>query len=320
MTSSQGRITLWGMEVFVATAEEGSITAAARRLGASTATVSQQITNLETSIGTALLNRGARPVRLTPAGDMFLLRANTILNEADQAQAELATAHLSRLTRFRLGMIEDFDADVTPALLASLGSELKQCHFLLETGATHRLLDQLDARALDVVVAADMGPISDAMETYPLMEEPFIVAAPKGVVQQSDLLTFMRSFPFIHYTTRQHMGRVITDHLARQNIKVQHRFELDSYHSILAMVEQGAGWAILTPLGWRRAGRLTEQVDVFELPFEPLSRKISLTARRDVLGEMPGQMAEVLRPLIQGMLVDPAKSALPWLGDSLRLL
>lgn len=304
----------------MATAEEGSITAAARRLGSSTATVSQQITNLEASIGTALLNRGARPMTLTPAGDMFLLRANTILNEADQAQAELARANHSRLTRFRIGMIEDFDADVTPALLADLGAQLEHCHFLLETGATHRLLDQLDARALDVVVAADAGPISEAMETHPLMEEPFIVATPKGVVQKDGLLEFMNSSPFIHYTNRHHMGRMITDHLARQNITMRHRFELDSYHSILAMVEQGAGWAILTPLGWRRAGRLTEEVDVFDLPFEPLRRKISLTARRDVLGEMPRQMADALRPQIQSMIVDPAKAALPWLGDSLRLL
>lgn len=320
MTSSQGRITFWGMEVFVATAEEGSITAAARRLGSSTATVSQQITNLETAIGTPLLNRGARPVTLTPAGDMFLLRANTILNEAEQAQAELAMADLSRLTRFRLGMIEDFDADVTPALLGHLASELKKCHFLLETGASHRLLDQLDARALDVVVAADMGPISDAMETFGLMEEPFVVATPKGATRKEELPSFMGESALIHYTTRHHMGRLITDHLSRQNITLRHRFELDSYHSILSMVAQGAGWAILTPLGWLRAGRFVEQVDVYELPFEPLSRRISLTARREVLGDMPEQIAEALRPKLQNMIIEPAQAALPWLGDQLRLV
>ncbi|MDP5348271.1 MAG: LysR family transcriptional regulator, partial [Paracoccaceae bacterium] len=33
MVDSPGRITLWGIEVFVATAEEGSISSAARRLG-----------------------------------------------------------------------------------------------------------------------------------------------------------------------------------------------------------------------------------------------------------------------------------------------
>ncbi len=320
MTATQGKITLWGMEVFVATAEEGSITAAARRLGASAATVSQQITNLEGAIGTSLLNRGARPVTLTPAGDMFLRRANTILNEADQATAELAMADLSRMTRFRLGMIDDFDADVTPDLLAEMGGELKNCHFLLETGASLRLLDLLESRALDVAVAADMGPISDAMETYPLLEEPFVVATPKGKAAQDDLLRYMRRNPLIHYTTRQHMGRLITDHLSRQNINMRHRFELDSYHSILAMVAQGSGWAILTPLGWLRAGRFKDQVDVFELPFEPLSRQISLTARRDVLGEMPRQMAQRLRPKLESMIVQPAQKALPWLGETLRIL
>jgi len=319
MTTSQGRLTLWGMEVFVTTAEEGSITAAARRLGTSAATISQQITNLETAMGTALLNRGARPVALTPAGDMFLLRANTILNEADQAQSELAQADLSRLTRFRIGMIEDFDADVTPALLADFGAQMKNCSFLLETGASHRLFDQLEARALDVAVTADMGPVNEAMETHALIEEPFLVAAPKGQ-GQGDLLNYMRGTPLIMYTTRHFMGRMIADHLARLSVTTEHRFELDSYHSILAMVAQGAGWAILTPLGWRRAGRFTEQVDVFQLPFEPLSRTIHLTARRDVMGDMPAQMAEALRPKLQKLIVDPAKQALPWLGDAMRVL
>ena len=54
MTEAAGRITLWGVEVFVAAAEEGSVTAAARRLDASVATVSQQLTKLEVSTGTTL--------------------------------------------------------------------------------------------------------------------------------------------------------------------------------------------------------------------------------------------------------------------------
>lgn len=320
MTSSQGRITLWGIEVFVATAEEGSITAAARRLGASAATISQQITNLEASIGTTLLNRASRPVILTPAGDMFLLRANAILHEAEQAKAELAMADLSRLTQFRLGMIVDFDADVTPDLLADLGDDLKNCHFLLETGATHRLLDQLDSRALDVVVAANMGPISEAIEAHPLLVEPFFVAAPKGVTSDRNLKQYMQHAPHIHYSDRYHMGRLLTDHLARENIKTGYRFQLDSYLAIMAMVARGAGWALLTPLGWRRASRFMDQVDVFKFPFAPLSREIHLTARRDVLGDLPKQVAQSLRPKIQSAIVDPTKKALPWLGDSFRML
>ena len=247
MASTAGRITLWGVEVFVATAEETSISAAARRLGTSAATVSQQLTNLEGAIGATLLNRGERPVTLTPAGEMFLRRANTILNEADQARAELAMADFSRLTRFRLGMIEDFDADVTPRLLSLMGEELKSCQFLLETGASHRLYDLLDTRALDVIVAADMGGPWEGMEVHPLLTEPFVVAVPKGAINGDDVLRHLRRMPLIQYTTRHYMGRLIAGHLARQNLMLAHRFELDSYHAIMAMVAQGAGWTILTP-------------------------------------------------------------------------
>ncbi|SEW22733.1 DNA-binding transcriptional regulator, LysR family [Cognatiyoonia koreensis] len=317
---SQTKITLWGIEVFVATAEEASITAAARRLGASAATVSQQITNLEGAVGTSLMDRSARPVTLTPAGEMFLRRANTILNEAEQAQADLKLADLSRMTRFRLGMIEDFDADVTPALLAQMATELKNCRFLLETGASHQLVDLLDARALDVVVAADVGPGKDTVERHPLMTEPFVAVVPHGALKDGDRAKQLRRMSLIHYSTRQYMGRMIADHLAQQNLNLTRRFELDSYHAIMAMVAQGAGWTIMTPLGWMRADRFRAQVDVMPLPFAPLSRTISLIARRDVLGTMPAGIAERLRPQLQSMIVDPAVKALPWLKDDMQLL
>ena len=62
MTQSTGRVTLWGIEVFLAIAEEGSISAAARRLGSSPSAVSQQLSGLETTLGAQLFDRGARPV------------------------------------------------------------------------------------------------------------------------------------------------------------------------------------------------------------------------------------------------------------------
>jgi len=320
MAATTGRITLWGIEVFVATAEEASISAAARRLGTSAATVSQQLSNLEGAIGTTLLNRGERPVTLTPAGAMFLRRANTILNEADQARAELAMADYSRLTRFRLGMIDDFDADVTPRLLGAMGEKLRNCQFLLETGASHRLFDLLDERALDVIVAADLGVPVTGMEVHALLEEPFVAAVPRGAVGTGDVARQLRRLPLIQYTTRQVMGRTIAAHLTRNNITLTHRFELDSYHAIMAMVASGAGWSILTPMGWLRAQRFRKDVEILPLPFAPLSRTISLTARRGILGEMPAEMAERLRGLIDAHIVTPARAEMPWLGESLRRL
>jgi DNA-binding transcriptional LysR family regulator len=315
MPEVQGRVTLWGIEVFLAVADERAISAAARRLGVSPSAISQQLTGLETALGAVLLDRSARPLGLTPAGAMFRRHAQTILNAEAEARAELAVADLSGLTTLRLGMIEDFDAEVTPGLLQALAQDLKGCRFLLETGASHRLLDQLDQRALDIVVAADLGSESADggwREVHPLLTEPFLAVTPKGR-SHADL-------PLIQYTARHLMGRQIAGHLARQNLRLAHRFELDSYHAILAMVAGGQGWTILTPLALHHAARFRDGVDVAPLPFAPLDRTLSLSARAGVLRDMPGQVAGRLRGLIAAQVVAPAQGQWPWLGDSLRVL
>jgi DNA-binding transcriptional LysR family regulator len=246
---------------------------------------------------------------------MFRRHAQTILNAEAEARADLAVADLSGLTTLRLGMIEDFDAEVTPALLSSLAQDLKGCRFLLETGASHRLLDQLESRSLDIVVAADLGTESSDdgwREVHPLLAEPFLAVTPKGR-SHSDL-------PLIQYTARHLMGRQIAGHLARQNLRLAHRFELDSYHAILAMVAAGQGWTILTPLALHHAARFRPQISVMPLPFEPLQRTLSLSARAGVLRDMPAQVAERLRGLIGSQIVAPAQAEWPWLGDTLRVL
>ena len=313
MPEPQGRVTLWGIEVFLAVAEEGAISAAARRLAASPSAISQQLSGLEAALGAVLVDRGARPMGLTPAGAMFRRHAQVILNAEAEARAELALSDLSGLTTMRLGMIEDFDADVTPRLLSALAIELKGCRFLLETGASHRLLDQLEARALDIVVAADLG--SEAVlegwrEVHPLLAEPFVAVRPKGQ-GAADL-------PLVQYTARHLMGRQIAAHLAKQNLRLAHRFELDSYHAILAMVAGGAGWTILTPLALHHAGRFLDSVDVSPLPFAPLERTLSLSARAGVLRDIPAQVATQLRGLVATQVVEPALARWPWMQGSLR--
>ncbi|SIO56793.1 DNA-binding transcriptional regulator, LysR family [Rhodovulum sp. ES.010] len=316
-----GRITLWGTEVFVAAAEEGTLSAAARRLGASVSAVSQQLSALEAALGAALLDRTARPLALTPAGEMFLRRARAMLAEAGAARAEIAARDLSALPLMRLGMIEDLEADVTPRLLSEMAGELTRSRFQLETGPSHRLLGLLDARALDMVVAADPGQAADWMELHPLLTEPFLVAAPQGRLDRAgDVLAQLMALPFVQYTQRHQMGRQIAEHLARHDLRPAGRFELDSYNAILAMVAGGAGWTILTPLGLLHARRFRTEVDVLPLPLAPLSRRIALIARAGVLGDMPLRMADRLRPLLRDLVVEAAVGRQPWLQDALRVL
>ncbi len=321
MVETAGRITLWGIEVFVTTAEEGSISAAARRLGVSVSAVSQQLSGLEGAIGASLLDRSTRPMKLTPSGRILRRRAQTILNEASLAQAELASDSLTALTRFRIGIIEDFEADITPRLLSSLSEDLLDCQFLLETGASHGLVDQLDARALDVVIGADQGEVAAWAEVHQILRDPYVAIVPKGALDGGDdPMETLAKTPLIQYTSRHVMGRQIAAHLAREKVTLSHRFELDSYHAIMAFVAKGQGWSILTPLAVMHALRFAKDVDVVPLPMAPFSRTITLTARKDMLGDIPEMTAERLKLLLAKHLLAPAHKRMPWLIDQLTLL
>lgn len=305
----------------MATAEERSITAAARRLGASASAVSQQLTNLETALGVTLLMRNARPMTLTPAGDVFRRRAQSILNEAAQARAELAVTGVPSLRRLRIGVIDDLEADMTPQLLVRMANRLEGCQFLLETGASHGLYDQLEAQALDVIVTAEMGEAPPWAEVHPILSEGFVAAAPRGLVDAGgDLLAQLKVHPLVQYTTRHHMGRLIATHLAQQNLTLAHRYELDSYHAILALVAQGEGWTILPPLALMRARRLLEGLELFDLPFAPVSRRIVLMARRGILEDVPETVSYELQALLRDVVVGPAVATYPHLSARLQLL
>ena len=71
------------------------------------------------------------------------------------------------------------------------------------------------------------------------------------------------------------------------------------------MVAAGTGWTILTPLAVLHAARFRDRIELNPLPMPPLTRRIALTARRDVLGAMPADVAARLRVLFQDMIVSP---------------
>src|SRR6201997_4440556 len=71
---------------FVAVAEAGSLTvAAAHKLHTSQPSLSRQIRDLESELGSQLLTRRARGIELTPAGRTFLDHARLVLSQVDAA-------------------------------------------------------------------------------------------------------------------------------------------------------------------------------------------------------------------------------------------
>jgi DNA-binding transcriptional LysR family regulator len=167
-------------------------------------------------------------------------------------------------------------------------------------------------RDRDIVIAADAEADGDWREIHPLMTEPFVAVTPHGAR--------IEDLPLVLYTARHLMGRQIAAHLSRQGMKPAHRFELDSYAAILAMVAGGEGWSILTPLALHQARAFRPKVEVRPLPFAPLSRTLSLSARAGILRDVPAQIAARLRLLIAEKVVAPALTDCPWLDPALRVL
>ena len=82
------------LEYFVAVAQEGQMTRAARRLGIAQPALSQAIAQLESELGLRLLDRHARGVTLTPAGRALYDKALVAVAASDEAIS--AARHLSR--------------------------------------------------------------------------------------------------------------------------------------------------------------------------------------------------------------------------------
>ncbi|HTO29914.1 MAG TPA: LysR family transcriptional regulator [Pararhizobium sp.] len=83
-------VKLDGITSFVAIAESGSISEAARRLRLSKSVVSERLAELERSLGAGLLHRTTRKLTLTEDGTAFLERASRIVQEIEEAAADMA--------------------------------------------------------------------------------------------------------------------------------------------------------------------------------------------------------------------------------------
>ena len=78
------------LRAFTAVAEEGSVSAAGRKLHLSQSAVSQTVQSLERQLGVQLLTRGAGGVTLTGAGTVLLGEARTLIAQHDRALAAVS--------------------------------------------------------------------------------------------------------------------------------------------------------------------------------------------------------------------------------------
>ncbi|MDE4176488.1 LysR family transcriptional regulator [Phaeobacter sp. PT47_59] len=319
-------VTLRGLEVFEALAKTGSVAQAAEITGLSQPAVSQQLRNLEKALSSDLVDHSRRPMVVTPAGRTFLARTEAVLAELRLAQSELTVVDLSHLPALSMGLIDDFDNDLTPRLMTILADSLTKCRFKMITASSHDIIAAMEARELHIAVAATTGALRDGIVEYPLVQDPFILVAPKGFIQGSTSAAQgldpaqLSALPFLRYAGDQLISQQIEAHLARQHVTYESRFEIGSHLALMAMVARRVGWAITTPLGYMRAARFHDQIEAYALPFGTAARTISLFTGADWADQVPRDVAQTMRHLIQSQMIDPALVRLPWLAGEFKVI
>ena len=103
---------LQDLEIFVATAAQGGLSAAARLLDISPAVASAGLKRLEADLDTALFVRTTRSMRLTLAGERLLARGKPLLDGLREAEDELAAGHDKVEGQLQISMPSDLGRHV----------------------------------------------------------------------------------------------------------------------------------------------------------------------------------------------------------------
>lgn len=309
------RITFRGVEVFVAAVEEGSVTGAAKRLGASPSSVSLQLSNLEAALDARLIERSAHRFTLTTAGEAFRPRALRILDEVSGAQAALSASNQSPRMTLRIALVEEFDAHVVPAWLEDLGRDFPNIRFQIRSGASHESHAALSSREADMIVAVDSTEPADWVEEHAVLRDPFVLVSTSAGAG----LPALMQRPFIRYAREQFMGRQIEAQFRRTGSIPARGDEFSSSQAVLSMVHARQGWAVTTA-AVMAAMPIGGGLSVAPLPIPAFSRTLSLSARRDVLGDLPGRFANALRRTVEAQVVGPGRARHPFLDDALRVV
>jgi len=163
-------------------ARTGSMTAAARSLAYTQPAVSHHVNRLEAEVGTALVVRHGRGVRLTEAGRALVAHADAILARLADAEEEVAAIAGLRAGRVRLAAFPTAAAAFVPAALASLHARAPDVSVTLVEAEPPQALTALRAGEVDVAVVfshAGEPPDGDArLRTVPLLDDPISVVVP----------------------------------------------------------------------------------------------------------------------------------------------
>lgn len=238
------------LNIVVAATDNGSFSAAARKLNIEVSAVSRTIREVEDYLGIAIFERLPRGVRLTGAGLSYVASARDILARYSRANLDARLAGAGRPLHLTIGFPWSASCKPMIALLRSFAIELPTAAVELVEAGNDELVDRVRSRQLDVAIAEIEPPPlrsiegSGPLSIVPLWREPLELVVPSGLEY--------RSLTWSDLSKARLLSRSIDDsprfaqHLLRLGgPKLTFEPHAVSQEGLLGLVAAGMGWTLI---------------------------------------------------------------------------
>lgn len=284
------------LTAFIAIAETGSFSAAARRLGRAVSSVSYSLGQLEAYCGFPLLERGPKQSELTPRGRALFAEAKSVVDDARRFKAHAASLERGQETRIRLAVDVLFPSAPLHAALCTFAHTHGRVRLQLFTVSLNSLWDDLRQGAVDLSVAL-LTAVPFDMEARSFRQVALnpVVASSHPLARYTQPLSMadFQGHRQIYYTGTygldvERSGRVFSSDIWTSN---------DLEH-IRLMIRNGLGWCFATDDFFRdevEAG-LVRELACVDAQLHP-ARTVGAVWPRD---RRPGPLGRALVDLISG--------------------
>jgi DNA-binding transcriptional LysR family regulator len=145
------------LRYFIAVAEHLSFTEAAKHLFVAQSAVSQQIADLEKSIGVQLFIRNKRSVKLTNAGTVLFREAINLVDKSSEAIKKTRQAELGIIGNLKIGFLGYTERNFLPDLIRQFRREYPKVELQLDQYTHGALIDALNTGELDIGFTLSFG-------------------------------------------------------------------------------------------------------------------------------------------------------------------
>ena len=249
------------LESFIQVARLRSFSAAAQQLHISQPAMSKRIQSLESHLGVSLFDRLGKRVRLTPAGELLVGKANAILDlsrdmERDVGNlAQTVSGRLSMATSHHIGLHR-----LSPVLqrFTQKYPEVELDIQFEDSEVAHKLV-----RAGDIELAVvTLNPAGEQeqpdLETKTIWQDPLCFVNAKPLPEVTSLGQ-LASLPCILPGPNTFTGRIVTERFASEGLVLNPALSTNYLETISMLVSVGVGWSVLPQTMTSELQQLTPQ-------------------------------------------------------------